>query len=277
MTKDASKEFTVALCGFSDREQMALGSAFKLSAVRSSRYVRWEQGSQRPEICLVNEDLAEGADAWVELCGRLRRTDFPVIRIGATNKNDSTFEGTKSVFVKRPVIGSRILKALDELVAEVYYFAPELAIRDDMSAQVMAGLEEKRNSHAEPQAHATAGLVKRILVVDDSESVRRMMEVRLLKEGYAVDFAETGEEALLKTRSRTYDLIFLDVMLPGISGYDVSRQMKKDIHVSAPVVMLTGKTSRIDKLRGTLASADAYLTKPLAIDSLNETLKRYLH
>jgi len=104
-----------------------------------------------------------------------------------------------------------------------------------------------------------------------------MMEVRLLKEGYAVDFAETGEEALLKTRSRTYDLIFLDVMLPGISGYDVSRQMKKDIRVTAPVVMLTGKTSRVDKLRGTLASADAYLTKPLAIDSLNETLKRYLH
>ena len=117
---------------------------------------------------------------------------------------------------------------------------------------------------------------KKILVVDDSESVRKMMEMRLVKKGFAVDFALTGEEALTKAREQVYDLIFLDVMLPGISGYDVSRHLKKEIQVRAPVVMLTGKTSRLDKLRGTLASADAYLTKPLTLDSLNETLQRYL-
>jgi twitching motility two-component system response regulator PilG len=104
-----------------------------------------------------------------------------------------------------------------------------------------------------------------------------MMEVRLVKKGYAVDFATTGEEALTKAREHADDLIFLDVMLPGIDGFDVSRVLKRNIRVQAPVVMLTGKTSRIDKLRGTLASADAYLTKPLSIDHLNQTLQRYLH
>ncbi len=277
MTKDASKEFTVALCGFSEREQNALGSAFKLSAVRPTRYVRWERDRRRPDICLVNEDLPAGADGWAEICGQLRRTDFPVIRIGAASKNADLFESTRNVFVKRPVIGSRILRALDELVADVYYFAPEQAIRDDMSAQAIASLGEVGHGVDETHHETPDGTAKRILVVDDSESVRRMMEVRLVKEGYEVEFAVTGEEALLKTRSRTYDLIFLDVILPGINGYDVARQMKRDIRVEAPVVMLTGKTSRIDKLRGSLASADAYLTKPLAIKSLKETLKRFLH
>lgn len=270
MVKEARKEFSVALCGFCDREQKALGSAFKLSAVRSRCYLRWEASLTRPDICLVNEDLPAGADGWVELAERLKRTDFPVIRIGLADRNSALFDGITSVFVKRPVLASKVLKALDDLVTDVYRFAPELAIHDAASAQVVAELGES-------PLPLTASGAKRILVVDDSESVRKMMEVRLTKEGYDVDFATTGEEALAMSRERTYDLIFLDVMLPGIDGYDVSRQLKRDIRVQAPVIMLTGKTSRIDRLRGSLASADAYLTKPLAIDSLNETLKRYLH
>ncbi|WP_200373190.1 response regulator [Thiocystis violacea] len=238
--------------------------------MRSRRYVRWENGRDRPDICLLNEDLPAGAESWVELCQRLRRTDFPVIRIGMASKHSDLFEGVKSVFVKRPVLASRVLKALDELVTDVYHFAPELAIHDDMPRHLIAG-SGVSETHA-----GVAGLIRRILVVDDSESVRKMMEVRLAKEGFEVDFAETGEEALIKARERPYDLIFLDVMLPGINGYDVSRQLKKEIHVQAPVVMLTGKTSRIDKLRGSLAHADGYLTKPLAIGSLDETLHRYL-
>ncbi|PQJ96551.1 hypothetical protein CXB77_06910 [Chromatium okenii] len=65
-------------------------------------------------------------------------------------------------------------------------------------------------------------------------------------------------------------------MLPGINGYEVCRILKRKLRIAAPVVLLTGKTSRFDKLRGTFASADVYLTKPLSIEHLNTTLKRYL-
>jgi len=161
---------------------------------------------------------------------------------------------------------------LDDLVTEFYRFAPELAIRDDVPAEEVA----KTRKPSIPDAPSAPTRAKRVLVVDDSESVRRMMELRLRKWGYTVEVAVSGEEGLVKARERSYDLIFLDVMLPGINGFSVSRVLKKDIGVSAPVVMLTSRTSKIDRLRGSLASADAYLTKPLTIEDLNETLERYL-
>ncbi len=269
MSTSPNREFTIALCGFSDSEQKALERAFMLSEVRPRHYVRWLDSRHQPDICTVNEDLPAGPQAWRALRERLLGAVFPIVRIGIADRSPGIYEDSPQVFFKRPVLANRILKALDDLVTDVYNFAPELAIRDDMPTNLVADKAPGRL----PAAPLSG---KRILVVDDSESVRKMMELRLAKGGYAVDFAITGEEALTKAREQAYDLIFLDVMLPGIDGFDVSRMLKRTIRVQAPVVMLTGKSSRIDKLRGTLASADAYLTKPLSIDRLNETLQRYL-
>lgn len=268
MATTQSREFRIALCGFGDREQKALGSAFKLSEARPRRYLRWESGFGRPDVGIINEDLPTGRQAWLEMRRELSGANFPLLRVGIVDRASALFDDVEHVFIKRPVLAIRILKALDELVTEVYQFAPELSIHDNMATHGIAGLPEFGQQVSE--------FAKRILVVDDSESVRKMMEVRLTLKGYAVDFAMTGEEALIRVRERSYDLIFLDVMLPGINGYEVSRHLKRHLQVPAPVVMLTGRTSRIDKLRGSLASADAYLTKPLTIDSLNETLQRYL-
>ena len=78
-------------------------------------------------------------------------------------------------------------------------------------------------------------------------------------------------------RQKEYDLFFLDVMLPGMDGYDVCRHLKKDYKVRGAVVMLTSRASRIDKMRGILlADADDYLTKPLTTEDLNATLTKYL-
>lgn len=269
MAAAESRDFAIALCGFAETDKKALNRAFMLSEVRPRRYHFWESGRRSPDLIALNEDLSAGLQAWSALRAQLPGQIIPVVRIGAAEKLSDELAGVVNVFFKRPILANRILKTLDALVTEVYQFAPEQAIHDDMPLP-LSGEEAAVTEHVVPPS------AKRILVVDDSESVRKMMEMRLVKKGYAVDFAVTGEEALTKAREQSYDLIFLDVMLPGINGYDVSRHLKKDIQVRAPVVMLTGKTSRIDKLRGTLASADAYLTKPLTIDNLNETLQRYL-
>ncbi|MBK1723868.1 response regulator [Thiocystis violacea] len=269
MAATDSRNFAVALCGFSETDEKALNRAFMLSDVRPRRYQFWTPGRRRPDLFAVNEDLAAGPRAWSLMRAEVAGEAIPVVRIGACERAAADFDGATHVFFKRPILANRILKTLDALVTEVYQFAPDLAIHDDMSMPLRG-----EDAHlVEPSVPSSA---KRILVVDDSESVRKMMEMRLVRKGFAVDFAVTGEEALTKAREQSYDLIFLDVMLPGINGYDVSRHLKKDLQVRAPVVMLTGKTSRIDKLRGTLASADAYLTKPLTIENLNDTLQRYL-
>ncbi|OQW95748.1 MAG: hypothetical protein BWK79_01350 [Beggiatoa sp. IS2] len=117
----------------------------------------------------------------------------------------------------------------------------------------------------------------RALVVDDALPVRKSMEIQLGLFGMEIDFAETGEEALKYAQKQVYDIIFLDLMLPGIDGYKVCKLIKSDkMSKNTPVVMLTGKGSRFDKLRGTMAGASVYLTKPVEPEKLKEVIHQFL-
>lgn len=117
----------------------------------------------------------------------------------------------------------------------------------------------------------------RILTVDDSLAARRFIGIELEKLNIRVDFAETGEDALQYIQKNEYNLIFLDVILPGINGYDVCRLIKKNVQRKmTPVVMLTSKSSPFDKVKGKLSGSNAYLTKPVNEERFQEVLKTYL-
>lgn len=113
------------------------------------------------------------------------------------------------------------------------------------------------------------------LVVDDSAAIRKQLELELRDAQINADFAETGEEALAKTAQNHYDLIFLDIVLPGIDGYEVCKQMR--LHKTmkkTPIIMLSGKTSPLDEVKGVLAGATTYLTKPVKHEQFQQTLQR---
>jgi len=116
-----------------------------------------------------------------------------------------------------------------------------------------------------------------ILVVDDSFPVRKYMEHKLeeLAE-FAINlsFATNGEEAIHKAARHDYGLIFLDVMMGGVDGYKVCKQIKAD--KGAYVVMLTSKKSPFDKVRGTMSGCDGYITKPPADERLADELRKSL-
>ena len=115
----------------------------------------------------------------------------------------------------------------------------------------------------------------RALVVDDSAAIRKQLELELRQAGIASDFAETGEEALQKVASHTYDLVFLDIIMPGIDGYETCRQMRMRKEMKkTPIIMLSAKTSPLDEVQGVIAGASTYLTKPVKSDQLQKTLKR---
>ena len=97
-------------------------------------------------------------------------------------------------------------------------------------------------------------------------------------EGFEVDFAETGEEAIGLSGTQEYTCVFLDVVLPGIDGYQVCKLIKsnKQAIKKTAVVMLTSRSSPFDKLRGSLAGCDEYLTKPLDEDRLLEVIAKFL-
>ncbi|MFS0778902.1 response regulator transcription factor [Neobacillus sp. 3P2-tot-E-2] len=106
-----------------------------------------------------------------------------------------------------------------------------------------------------------------ILVVEDEEKIARVLELELEYEGYDVTKAIDGLEALEAYRTGNWDLILLDVMLPGLSGIEILRRIRKnDLHT--PVILLTAKSSVEDKVSGLDLGANDYITKPFQIEEL---------
>ena len=104
-----------------------------------------------------------------------------------------------------------------------------------------------------------------ILVVDDEEDILELVRYNLVKEGYQVTGALTGEDALKKARSEPFDLIVLDLMLPGIDGLDVTKKLKGNQKTeNIPIVMLTAKGEEADIVTGLELGADDYITKPFS-------------
>jgi two-component system KDP operon response regulator KdpE len=106
----------------------------------------------------------------------------------------------------------------------------------------------------------------RILVVDDDPQIRRTMRATLTSRGYEVGDARTGEEALEKLRSEKYDLILLDMNMPGMGGLETCRQIRSASEV--PIIVLTIRSTEKDKVEALDAGADDYVTKPFSMPEL---------
>lgn len=108
---------------------------------------------------------------------------------------------------------------------------------------------------------------RKLLIVEDEAPIRDGLRVAFKQHGYAVDSAEEGLEGLEKAQSNDYDLILLDVMLPGLDGYSICDQIKT-ANGSQPVIMLTAKSSEEEVIHGLSLGADDYVSKPFSIKEL---------
>ena len=107
----------------------------------------------------------------------------------------------------------------------------------------------------------------RILVIEDEETLARLIESRLKRENHDVDVALDGDTGLMEALRGIYDLIILDVMLPGTSGFDILSALKKQ-RISSKVIMLTARGALEDRLHGLKAGADDYVTIPFHLEEL---------
>ena len=118
---------------------------------------------------------------------------------------------------------------------------------------------------------------ERVLVVDDEEDILELVRFHLTREGYQLTLAATGEEALKKAKHETFDLIVLDLMLPGLDGLEVAKALKADARTkSVPIVMLTAKGEDADVVSGLEIGADDYITKPFSPRVLTARVKAVL-
>ncbi|HRH72452.1 twitching motility response regulator PilG [Zoogloea sp.] len=109
----------------------------------------------------------------------------------------------------------------------------------------------------------------KVMVIDDSNTIRRSAEIFLAQAGCKVVLAEDGFDALAKIADHAPDLIFVDIMMPRLDGYQTCALIKKNARLkSTPVVMLSSKDGLFDRARGRLAGSDEYLTKPFTKESL---------
>lgn len=117
----------------------------------------------------------------------------------------------------------------------------------------------------------------KILTVDDEEHILELIKFNLENSGYKVIGCGDGVEALRLAKSEKPDLILLDVMLPGIDGYDVCKEIRKDFNISSlPIIMITAKSEELDKILGLELGADDYITKPFSIRELLARVKALL-
>lgn len=117
--------------------------------------------------------------------------------------------------------------------------------------------------------------MKRILIVDDEKNMVTGLKDNLEFEGYQTDVAYDGPTGLEKITGNQYDLILLDVMLPGMSGFDICKAARKQ-GIETPVILLTAKGEEIDKVLGLELGADDYITKPFSIRELLARIKAIL-
>jgi twitching motility two-component system response regulator PilG len=136
--------------------------------------------------------------------------------------------------------------------------------------------QEQLNSKIDGNETPAGAKKLRILVVDDSATIRRSAETMLSNEGCEVITAENGFEALSKITRHHPDLIFVDIMMPRLDGYQTCAIIKNNADFrDTPVVMLTSKDGLFDMARGRVVGSDQYLTKPFTREELLDAVKQH--
>jgi len=118
---------------------------------------------------------------------------------------------------------------------------------------------------------------KKILIADDNENIREALTYLLEDAGYTVSLAKDGAEALRKVREVSPDILFLDIMMPEINGYDVCRAIKNDPDLKIYVIMLTAKGQADEQERGKAVGADEYVVKPFSPMEILSKIKNILN
>ncbi|MBI5581818.1 MAG: response regulator [Deltaproteobacteria bacterium] len=173
------------------------------------------------------------------------------------------------------------LSKADQLEPDSSFFKDQLRLlRTHVADRLTICSERGRsdvNSHDPVAVSRPAPQKKKILVVDDSLISRKVVAMTLSGKGYEIIEARNGDEAISRLQEDAPDLALLDVVLPGIDGYQILAMIKRsDALKHIPVIMLTGKDSFRDVLKGKLSGCNAYLTKPFDPGKLLERVDKYL-
>lgn len=260
------KIVSVAILGLSNHEErfLKIMLAFTTHAANSRKGMSyaWVADPEAADIVIVNADDDEAMRKWHHISINHQATNLLLI----TASENVPYA---KYFCVRPISPARTLDMLDKIVRESQqrYDEPE----------VFTGANAITRQKVDLTSSSVIPVRIRALVVDDSPTVRKKMLLELGNFNIKTDTAESGELGLEMLKENVYDIVFLDIVLPGQDGYQVCKSIRRNPATrNTPVVMLSGKTSRFDKVRGSIAGCNAYLTKPVEYGEFYKVLEDYL-
>ena len=288
----APQTLKILVKGFSGFEMRLLDGVVKLSQRRNPVLVlATEDGTPAVDVVMIDGKDAQ-AFAWAsEHAEWLKRQ--PVIWVDSSGAIPPGHTD-----LKRPLQWTNLPTLLARAMDDASYGGAEAEIDFDLPAPARHAaprpehgapanvpaandLSAQQISAARPApAQEVAGASIPVLVVDDSAAVRSHLNSVLTSYGYKVTAAESGEAGVMEVGRQHFECVLMDVLMPGIDGYDACRRiksMRRDGRAVPPVVMLTSKSSPFDKIRGKMAGCDAYLTKPVQKSHLMEVLALHTH
>jgi len=275
------REFKICLIGISDSDKQVLMRVLKLrhSPTSVRNYVLTDKSEPEDnKLYIVNSDCNKSLAYWSEhFLGINREPKVPTIFAGHRKiKCNNTYS------IDLPFRATTTLNTLDMVTVKELNYIPELTISETVNIHGSDKNGETQNlseTFLEEIANSKSKSLQSIkaMVVDDSQPVRKQLEIQLKMLGVSVELAENGEQAIELSKGNEYDIIFLDVVMPGIDGYKVCKFLKKNVRSKeTPVIMLTGKSSPFDKVKGSLSGCDTYLTKPLQHEEFQSIARKYL-
>ena len=261
----APKKLLIGAFGLSDYELRLVRSVLSLTMVHTRTYsfALYDATSTcPPDIVIVDPNNEQAKLALQELTSHDKTHEPFVIFISNTPQT-----GQDKYHLLRPLAPTKMLALLDHVASEFANFLPS-------TAAVVAPIPTEIRTSIKPVA---VQQLFRALIVDDSPTARIKIEIELRAMNIMADSAQTGEEALKMLTKKSYDLIFLDIILPGADGYEVCKLIRRNQETKRiPVIMLTSKSSPFDRIRGSLAGCSWYLTKPVEHNKFHEVIDKCL-
>ena len=181
--------------------------------------------------------------------------------------------------LQRPLLVTRVMRVMEQ-AAEQAKNPKELATADTSTPAcsnpaVNTPAPTVPTPATPPPIPSTPQQTYKALVIDDNAAIRKQLEIELRTSGIPSQPAESGEQALELIKDGDFDLIFLDIMMPGIDGYETCGQIRSNPKFKkTPIIMLSGKTAPLDEVKGVIAGASTYLTKPIQHDQFQQVLQR---
>ena len=278
------RTFIVDTYGVEGKDKYVLERIFKITEGRTRTYVFQDSnGDSDADIAIVNVSKKEAIREWGSLhLDSNGNPSCPTLLVGANKPKNNRFR-----YTPLPFFATRVLKMLDEITVEDLNYTPELRIEESsvespeddsdivkdtayFSKKELESIIEKGGQEPGPRKQV-------VIVVDDSLPVRKALDMKLTLMNYEVELASSGEQAINLLQDNSYDSVFLDVIMPGMDGYEVCKRIKRDkTKKHIPVIMLTSKSSPFDRVKGKLAGCDTYLTKPVEHDEFQKVVAGYL-